>query len=735
MKSDFAARLEPLENRRFLSAPPASLGGVERSSIELTSGWKFIRQNVKNAQVVGFNDSAWQSVSVPHTWNAADGANGGNDYSRGSSWYRRPLAIPSDWSGRRIYLKIDAASTSADVFVNGTLVQGHLGGYSAFTFDITAVTTAGTNNTLAVKVNNEYDERIAGYRGDWTIFGGITRGVSVFSTETVHVTPLDLGSPGVKLLQRNVSNSSATLDVVAQVRNTTPRTANFTVRTSLVDANNNVVRQVSSDHSVVARKTATVNQTMTVNNPRLWDGIADPYRYTAFVQVFNNGRVVDTIDQPVGFRYFTLSASGFTLNGRSLFLKGANLHQDRAGKGSAVSDADREADLLALKEMGANAVRLVHWQHDPYTYEVADREGLIVWTEIPLWARIAETGDFFKNSRQQISELIRQNINHPSILFWGLYNELPDEQVHRDLITDLNNRAELEDPTRPTLGASWHDYYAGLNYTTDHTAFNKYFGWYGNYAESNTQRFQRFDDWLQLQQSREPTRSLAMSEYGAGASTDQWAEDPVGPSSDPNQSLFHPENYQSLFHEEYHRIITTQAQPLWGMFVWQFTDSGNDNRNEGSQPGINNKGMISYDRSIKKDAFYFYKAQWSATPTLHLTEKRFTARQAQTVNVKAYSNLGANVELRVNGVSQGTRNDADRILEWTGINLNNGNNTIEIRSTLNGTTYTETATWTYTGASGSAFASSFSEVPIRTTTNKPEEDGSVLGKMSESDIV
>jgi beta-galactosidase len=545
----------------------------------------------------------------------------------------------------------------------------------------------------------------------------------------------------VQISQSNVSSDSATLQVSASVRNRDVRNQPYTLRTSIVDASGNVVAQQSNNFNSRRGKLNRVGQTVTVDNPRLWNGTADPYLYTAYIQIIMNGQVFDTLPQTIGIRKIEMDATGFKLNGNYLELKGVNIHDDKTGVGTAMTDADRDRDFKLMKEMGANSVRTAHWQFDKDFYDEADRHGFIVWTEVALWRRITASQEFTDNSVLAMREMIRQNFNHPSIAFWGIFNELPNNSDTINVLNAVNSAAKSEDPGRFTIAATELDF-AQINDIPDVLTYNKYFGWYGNYSADADSRLAEFTSWLANRASAHPTTAFGMGEYGAGANINHHVNDPRdgAPPSDPNATQFHPEEYQAYFHEKHWEAIEAAPKSPFGNFIWQFTDSGNDNRNEGSQPGINDKGLVTYDRRFAKDAFYYYKSQWSNEPVLYLNSKRYTQRDEPTTTVRVYSNLGTNVELLVNGSSRGTRNDADGVLEWSGVTLNNGNNTILVRSTKSGKTYTDTITWNYTpdlegaGLSGGfgsggfgsgGFASAVVATPADAEPNRVTDD--VLG--------
>jgi len=345
--------------------------------------------------------------------------------------------------------------------------------------------------------------------------------------------------------------------------------------------------------------------------------------------------------------------------------------------------------------MGANAVRFVHWQHGEAAYERADELGLVVWTEIPLWGRIAETQAFTNNARQQLEELIRQNYNHPSVMFWGLYNELDDTPAVRTLIQDLHDRAKAEDPTRLTIAATDVEG-AQINDIPDVVTYNRYYGWYGDYTKPAEERFDKLTAFLERTDAANGTDRVAIGEYGAGGDPRQHDESPDLPASDPNNALVpQPEEYQAFWHEQSWGRMEAHSPDLWAAFVWQFTDSANDDRLEGSRAGLNTKGLVSHDRRTRKDAYFYYQSQWSDEPVLHLTGERFARREAEVVTVKAYSNMDGPVSLRVNGVTLGTRSDADGVLEWSDVQLVDGENRVEVSGTRDGQTYTDALTWQY----------------------------------------
>ena len=392
--------------------------------------------------------------------------------------------------------------------------------------------------------------------------------------------------------------------------------------------------------------------------------------------------MVDEVDQPLGFRYFSVDANnGFYLNGKYLDLHGVNRHQDRLNKGWAIGTAEHLEDFNLIKEMGANTMRLAHYQHAEYFYQLCDSNGMVIWAEFPFVNNVTVSTAFYDNAKQQLTELIRQNYNHPSLFFWGIGNELSCSPDPNPLLTQLNDLAHSEDSTRLTTYASnvtecsqsWH---------TDVSAFNRYDGWYSN-------SYNDFPTWADTTHANHPSSKLGVSEYGAGASINIHTITP--------KAQDHSEEYQCLFHEAYWREM--QKRPfLWGKFIWNMFDFAADGRNEGDTPGRNDKGMVTYDRKTKKDVFFYYQANWSTTPVVYITDRRFTNRTIALTNVKIYSNCDS-VELKINGVSQGSKTGTvDKVFQWTNITLASGSNTIQAIGTKGSSQYTDSGTWNF-GAS------------------------------------
>ncbi|MEE1833073.1 glycoside hydrolase family 2 protein [Streptomyces sp. SP17KL33] len=661
--------------------------------IHLNDGWRFIRADVTGAQASGFDDSGWTSVTTPHTWNATDGADGGNNYHRGVGWYRRHYTVPSTMAGKRLYLQFAGVNQVADVWVNGTYLGQHKGGYSRFRFDATAVLVPGQDNVIAVKVTNTRDTNIAPVSADYTFQGGIYRNVSLWAVDELHVRMTDYAGPGIYLRQSDVTAASATVTVTTKLWNDSSTTRSVVVRTVIADRSGTIVAETSSTARTVPAATgAEIGQTVRIDNPRLWNGLADPYLHNASVEIHDvtggGDRITDVVTERLGLRSLAVDAdTGFHLNGSHLHLHGVNLHQDRAVKGWAISDADHTQDFDLLRELGANAVRMAHYQHDQKDYNLADERGLLVWAEIPLVDIVTDSAAFTASTQNQLRELIRQNYNHPSIAFWGIGNELLDYNgtATNKLLASLAGIIESEDPDRLSTyavrGEDPDTAQAGLH--TETTGFNKYYGWYYGSKDGD------LGAWADNLHASSPSRRIAMSEYGVGASTTQHALNPPKPA--PGGS-WHPEEYQSLFHEAAWKQLASRPY-IWGTFVWAMFDFASDGRNEGDRPGINDKGLVTRDRQIRKDAFHWYKANWASTPTLYITSRRWTQRTDATTELKVYSNADR-VTATLNGVTLSTLSSGDRIFRWTDVTLRPGQNTVTVTATINGSTHTDSVNWT-----------------------------------------
>ncbi|HVU09558.1 MAG TPA: glycoside hydrolase family 2 TIM barrel-domain containing protein [Verrucomicrobiae bacterium] len=659
---------------------------LAREETLLNLDWKFKSGEIPGAEKTDFIDSDWETVSIPHNW-GWENAQQGKDFYRGPSWYRRALDIGAPESGKRYFLRFEAASLVADVFLNGKFVGEHLGGFGAFCFEITTnLSTTGTN-LLAVRVNNAWQPDIAPLSGDFSVYGGIYRPVHLIVTGEENFTLTDHASPGVAWLQTSVSKKQAALDVTAEISNGSKQKKELMLVASVLDANGFLV--TSNKQTIVLAPDTSVPYQLqiTLARPRLWNGRQDPYLYKAVVELRTTNEVVDSVEQPLGLRFYRVDPDkGFFLNGKSYPLHGVDRHQDRFNKGWAISEADMDEDVALIKELGVNVVRCAHYEHSDYFYSLCDKAGILVWAEIPQVNEINPSEQFEEVSRNQLLDLIRQNINHPSIFTWSLFNEIglrstPDP--HREL-RDMNNVAHSEDPTRPTIGATCTDKYPQMNKIPDLLGWNIYPGWYSGWGTKD-------DFGKLLDKYRYTSRSggFCVSEYGAGANVEQHEQNPKPPEP---TGQWHPEEWQNEVHEAAWAAMKTRPF-VWGTFLWNMFDFAVSTRHEGAVPGRNDKGLVTYDRKIKKDAFYFYKANWSDEPVLYIASRRFTERTNAVTDVKIYSNA-REVELLLNGVSQGKNTHSSNcVFIWKKVGLKQGENHIEAKATSSGKSLSDSCVW------------------------------------------
>jgi beta-galactosidase len=666
----------------------AQVFSQNRTIVDFNSNWKFCKCDGSNYQSTSFSDASWDAVSTPHTWNNIDGQDGGGDYYRGIGWYRKNFTVANGMNNKRIYLKFNAAAIRTEVYINGNHVGDHKGSYSAFVFDVTDIVNKTGNNLLAVKVNNADTILAPPLSADFTFHGGITRSVELIYVDPVHISLLDYGSPGVYITQDNVSNLNADIYIKTLVRNTNSTSSNVTASFEIADKSGAIIKTLTSNSTLNSGEQKTISSSTSIANPHLWNGLTDPYLYSVTTKISVNGNVVDQVVQPLGIRYYSVDINtGFYLNGSSYRLHGVAHHEERVNKGSAVSDTDRKQDLDILKNLGCNYIRLSHYQHGNYTYNYCDSVGIALWTEIPLINNINGTSEFSNNAKQQLMELIYQNYNHPSVIVWGLSNEITYKQGPdpAPLVLELNNLAHQIDSTRLTASAAMYPD-AGLNFYSDIYSCNVYNGWYYN-------TYNDFGPWATSQHSKYPSKGFGVSEYGAGANVLQ--HEPLNPAEPANYGPWHPEEYQALFHEAHWQQMV--ARPfLWSTSVWVGFDFASDGRNEGQQPGINDKGLVTRDRLTKKDAYYFYQANWSNKPMVYITSRRFTVRYDSVVTAKVYSNCDS-VILKVNTTSLAKKTSTNGIFTWNPVNLVRGVNTITTVGYKNGIAYYDTCYWSFKG--------------------------------------
>lgn len=673
----------------LLSGAGAYAEDSPRVRVTLSEGWGY--KPVSNVA----KDAVLTPVTVPHTWNAAylpDTVS----YNRETMVYKRILKVTPEMEGKRLFLYFEGVNSVADVFVNRQTVAHHLGGYTAFCAEITDNVKEGENE-LEVWAGNAYRTDVLPISGDFNVYGGIHRPCRLVVTGKNCISPLYYASPGVFVRQKKVTEESVEceVDVLLSLKG---EKDGLSVRVTISSADGNVVAAGETPAD-----SGRVSLPLTIDNPILWDARDNPYMYTVETELYEGGALVDKVTQRTGFRYFSVDAeTGFSLNGKPYDLHGFCRHEDVQGRGSALLPEDYEEDMRLIKDIGATAMRLTHYPHAKMMYDLCDESGIILWTEIPLvgpggynYTGYLENEGLKENARQAVRELVCQNYNHPSICFWGIFNELLMEYGKKLLpyddpvpfVKELNGLYKRLDPTRLTTFATCVDqkYYLGCS---DLIAWNKYFRW------DRGDEIGSFMDNVKANSGEQP---VGISEYGCGGSTLQH-RCPVNEADIP-LGREHPEEFQAISHEKNWSAIAERPY-LWAKFIWVFADFQSVLRREGDRDGINDKGLVTYDRRTKKDAYYFYKANWNSEPMLHLCGSRFTSRSFPSTQVKAYTNMGE-ATLYVNGDRIGKRKvDSMNRVVWDNVRLRQGENKIEVRAGKGKEQKTESCTWILSGGLG-----------------------------------
>ncbi len=598
-----------------------------RNTLNLNEGWLFI----KDCSDIAARDG--ETVTLPHTWNAQDGQDGGNDYFRGPCLYVKTLKKSALPVSDRHYLEIRGANSSADVYANGKKLAHHDGGYSTFRVDLTEVLEDET--VIAIVVDNSPNETVYPQMADFTFYGGLYRDVNLISVSESHFDLEYYGAPGIAITPE-VSGSDAKVTVDVYVKNLKEGQV---IRYTLYDKDENELDRIES---------AETQAVFEIKDVHLWNGRIDPYLYCCEAEIIEGEDTVDNVCSRFGCRYFKIDPdNGFILNGKEYPLRGVSRHQDRLGVGNALLPEHHKEDIELIMEVGATTIRLAHYQHDQYFYDLCDEKGLVIWAEIPYISKHMPTGR--ENTVSQMTELVSQNYNHPSIVVWGLSNEISIGGSGEDLLENhriLNDLVHKMDKTRLTTIAAvsmckMDDPYLQI---PDVVSYNHYFGWYGGDTSMNGPWFDKFHE-------KHPNIPIGMSEYGCEALN--WH------NSNPRQGDY-SEEYQAYYHEELIKQLFTRKY-IWATHVWNMFDFGADARSEGGENGQNHKGLVTMDRKYKKDAFYAYKA-WLRSPEdepfVHICGKRYIDRVEELTRVTVYSNLPT-VELFVNGESIGKKSAPD----------------------------------------------------------------------------
>ena len=599
-----------------------------RTVVNFNTKWAFSKEADAVPQTM---PERWYWVNLPHTWNAIDGQDGGNDLYRGTAYYAKTLEKMDLPKAEQYYLELRGANSSATVYVNGKKMASHDGGYSTWRVNITDVLEM--NNLFVIEVDNAPNKTVYPQNADFTFYGGLYRDVNIIAVSESHFDLDYYGGPGIKVTPE-VTGADAKVEVEVFVTN---KKEDQKIAYKVKDAEGNVVAETVSDDTKVV---------FDIKDVTLWHGRKNPYLYTAEAVIVAGDEVLDNVSARFGCRTYKIDPeNGFILNGEEYPLRGVSRHQDRWGIGNALLPEHHEEDIEYIYEMGATTIRLAHYQHDQYFYDLCDEKGFVIWAEIPYISTHMPTGR--ENTISQMKELIIQNYNHPCIVVWGLSNEITmGGKSDEDLLENhniLNDMCHEMDPTRLTTMAcvsmcSMDDPYVQI---PDTVSYNHYFGWYGGNTSMN-------GPWFDAFHAKYPNIPIGCSEYGCEALN--WH------TSNPDQGDY-TEEYQAYYHEELIKQLFTRKY-MWATHVWNMFDFGADSRNEGGENGQNHKGLMTFDRKYKKDSFYAYKAWLSDDPFVHICGKRYVDRVEDVTKVTVYSNL-PEVELFANGESLGKQSSPE----------------------------------------------------------------------------
>jgi len=634
--------------------------------------------------------SGWHAVAIPHTWNAIDMQTYQNIFYAGDGYYRKTYIPDIDLKGKRIFLRFEGVASVAEVYVNSQLAGNHKGGYSAFAIELTNMLKYGEINELLVKVNNEPRPDVIPINHTlFGVYGGIYRPVELIITENVNIAVTDYASPGVYISQKNVSKKQAGVNIRVKLENRNHGIQTVQLENQISDASGKIVARQESVVELLPQGRQSVEQNFVIKNPRLWQGLEDPYLYKVTTRLTHEGKLMDEIVQPLGLRHFELKAGdGMYLNGKKTPMYGVCRHQDWWKLGSALTNEQHDADLAIIREMGATTIRLAHYQQSEYFYAKCDSIGFMVWAEIPFVNRVStKEGD---NAKQQLTELIRQNYNHPSVYVWGLHNEVYTPVNYTAALTaELNDLAKSEDPDRYTVSVNGYGNPGhGVNMNADIQGINRYFGWY-------EKKIQDLEPWITGLEKDYPDYKIMLTEYGAEANINQQQEiagdagDCCGPTKNYNES------FATRFHEIQWGIIAKHPY-LLASYIWNTFDFATPVSYQGGVPARNMKGLVTFDRQIKKDPFYWYKANWSKEPVLYITQRRVVERENQTTSVTVYSNVGI-PKLYVNGVEINVLKKGTTAVHYIfdNVKLSEGKNEIAVKAVKDGKTFEDKIYWIY----------------------------------------
>ena len=663
-----------------------------REVTPFNNGWEFKKGPFPTdaMQTAARWNADWEQVNVPHTWNADDMQKKTNNFYAGVAYYRKHYVFPESLEGKRLFLRFEGVGACAEVYVNGYLVGTHKGAYSAFVCEIGSQVRLGEENEIVVKADNAArPDVIPVNHALFGVYGGIYRPVWLIVTEPCNIVVNDCASPGVYITQKNVSKQSADVSVRVKLDNATLAPAALELENAIYTREGKLVKVHRQSFELTPQGVQNYVSDFKISHPHLWQGREDPYLYKVVSRLKQDGQVIDEVIQPLGLRkYEAVAGKGFFLNGKKYPMYGVTRHQDWWGMGSALTNREHDFDLEQIMEVGATTVRFAHYQQSDYIYSRCDTLGLIIWAEIPFVNRV--TGQEWDNVHQQMRELIRQSFNHPSIYVWGIHNEVYHPHGYTAALTQsVHDLCKLEDPDRYTVAVNGYGHAEHpVNGNTDIQGMNRYFGWY-------EKKIQDIKPWIEKMEKEYPWQRLMLTEYGADANIEHQTEllgDALNWGSD-----FYPETFQTKTHE-YQWGVISQHPYILASYLWNMFDFAVPQWKRGGVDARNMKGLITFDRKIRKDAFYWYKANWSKEPVLYLTQRRNTERERRETSVTVYSNLGTpRVFLNgreLDGVRKGYT-DVHYIFDQ--VTLAEGRNVLRTVIVSDGKEYTDEIVWNYNG--------------------------------------
>lgn len=675
-----------------LGCLPLHAGAEGRIVQSFNDGWVFKKAPVANELAVNAPKwtDGWEQVEIPHTWNARDMQVKANDFYQGAAYYKKTYFLPAELHNKRLFLRFEGVGSCAEVYVNGSLATTHKGGYAAFACEIGAWLKPGANNEIIVKADNRSRPDVIPVNHVlFGVYGGMYRPVWLIATDSCHIAVTDHASPGVYVTQRNVSAKQADVKVRVKLENATRQPVPLVWETEIQDAQGKRVATCSRPIGLSPQGVQTYDCDFRLKSPHRWQGRKDPYLYKVVTRLIRNGEVADEMVQPLGLRTYEIRAGeGFFLNGEKYPMYGVTRHQDWWGIGSALKNEHHDADLATIMDVGATTVRFAHYQQSDYLYARCDSLGLIIWAEIPFVNRV--TGEEAENARNQLRELIRQGFNHPSIYVWGLHNEVYHPHTYtKELTQSLHDLAKTEDPDRYTVSVNGYGTMDHpVNLQADIQGMNRYFGWY-------EKEIGDMEPWVEALEKEYPHQKLMLTEYGADANLNHQTEY-LGEALNWTKE-FYPETFQTKTHEYQWSVIANHpyiiASYLWNMFdfcapLWV----------RGGVPARNMKGLVTFDRQIKKDAYFWYKANWSSDPVLYLTQRRNTDREKKNTSVTVYSNIGL-PQVYLNGKELPAPRRGYTAVHYVidSVALAPGQNILRAVVRHAGETYEDTVEWKYTG--------------------------------------